>query len=150
MLDTHDSELGDLALSRAPIKSENFVWAPDDEGKDGFFWRCPERMGSKQRGRFGVGLNQEYEEEQAEALVAVNSLLLPYRTVANMKISGVVFGDKFNFEVHLNKILNKAKTRMALLTRVSSYSWGLEVGMLRLTGEAPVISLLRYCLAVTG
>ena len=67
-----------------------------------------------------------------------------------MKILGVIFDRDFTFTEHLNKLHSKAKVRLALVSRVASQSWGLEVGMLRLTGEALVISLLRYCFAVVG
>ena len=74
----------------------------------------------------------------------------PYSTVAQIKILGVAFDKEFSFRAHLERSLAKAKTILAILPVVSSCSWGLKVGMLRLTGNALIISLLRYGLAVTG
>ena len=62
----------------------------------------------------------------------------------------MMFDRGFTFEEHLERVLAQAKTQMAVLGKVSSCSWGLETGMIRLTGKSLVLSLLRYGLNIVG
>ena len=70
--------------------------------------------------------------------------------MSKFKLLGVIFDKDFGFDDHFHRILSKAKVRLAILNKVSSCTWGLETGMLRITGKAPVMSLLRYGLVVFG
>ena len=76
--------------------------------------------------------------------------VLPYGEVEQFKLLGIEFDKGFTFEGHLQKVLGKAKMRLAILSKVSSYTWGLETGVLRATGKALATSLLRYGLLVIG
>ena len=62
----------------------------------------------------------------------------------------VLFDKEFSFQQQFERVLEKAKVRMALVRRVSGCTWGLETRLLKATGDALLISLLRYALPVTG
>ena len=152
---TRDETLGNKGLSRAILKSENFVLPPGRPDEESMFRRHPGQTGVRTRGRPRSaptdGATRELEiDPMRGAEEPVMHISLPYSSVAYMKILGVTFDRDFTFEGHLRRLLSKAKIRLVLVKRVASQSWGLVVGMLRLTGEALVISLLRYCFAVVG
>ena len=54
------------------------------------------------------------------------------------------------FRDHIEKMIDRAKVRMGLLSRVTSFTWGLETGVLRMTAETLITSLIRYGLSVWG
>ena len=81
---------------------------------------------------------------------AERTMDLPYSVVSRFKLLGIIFDKDFDFQDHVRLILEKAKIRLAILVKVSSSTWGLDTGMLRLTAKALVLSLLRYGLTVTG
>ena len=76
--------------------------------------------------------------------------LLPYKVVSHFRLLGVIFDNRFTFRKQYERIQEKAGIRMALVKRVSGCKWGLETRMLKATGDALLVSLLRYGLAVTG
>ena len=75
---------------------------------------------------------------------------LPYSVVEEMRVLGVVFDDGFKFLKQYGKMRAKARVRMAIMKRLAGTSWGLETTMMRVTGEALVVSLLRYGLTTVG
>ena len=75
---------------------------------------------------------------------------LPYSRVDRIKLLGMWFDRQFNFNIHMDQLWRKAKLRLAILSKVASTSWGLETGMIKATGKALVVSLLRYGLILTG
>ena len=60
--------------------------------------------------------------EQATSMEQLETAL-PYSQVSRIKILGMVFDQSFSFEEHLDRILEKAKTRLAVLNKVTSCSW---------------------------
>ena len=75
---------------------------------------------------------------------------LPYKQVQKIKVLGVILDPSLSFEDHFTRIMDKAKVRMGVLAKLSGSKWGLETRMLRLTGQALIISLVRYGYILTG
>ena len=156
--EVHSEELKDLGLQTAKVKSENFAMNPN-VGEWSIFRRAPkgERTAHRTGGSGadqGIATNAEAGSREMEMLeVNLPGKVigeLPYSVVSRFRLLGVVFDENFRFQDHVSQILEKAKIRLAILAKVSSNSWGLDTGMLRLTGKALVLSLLRYGLTVTG
>ena len=59
------------------------------------------------------------------------------------------FWPKRNFAQRF-PILSKAKLRMGILPNQTGCKWGAETGIMRLGGDALVVSLLRYGMPVIG
>ena len=74
----------------------------------------------------------------------------PYPDKESVKILGVVCDAGLTFAEQIASVFERAKIRMAVLARVAGSSWGPETGMLRLTHEALLTSLVRYGWAVIG
>ena len=151
-----EESLGRLGLRSTPVKSKNFV-RPPGFTHTGLFRRCPNAF------REGVlGLRKRDEElEQSrsmegefglsrESTFASMQERLPYPFAATIKISGVVFDMRFCFEAQVKTILDRAKIRIGVVSRLAGCTWGAETAIMRLTGDALVISLMRYALAVIG
>ena len=67
-----------------------------------------------------------------------------------MEILGITLDCRFGFTDHVASILKRAKDRLGIQARLAGCVWGAEVGVLRRTGKALVVSVLRYGLAVYG
>ena len=53
-------------------------------------------------------------------------------------------------DVQFRAILLETEVRHGTLNRVANTQWGLELGVLKMTHDAVITSLLRYALAITG
>ena len=104
------------------------------------------KVGEEQR----EGQSPEQNKDKPIPSEQLPDAALPYSQVSRIKILGMLFDQRFSFEDHMSKILAKARTRLAILNKVAGSSWGLETGMLRLTGKSLVLSLLRYGQTVVG
>ena len=75
---------------------------------------------------------------------------LPYPFANQIKILGIIFDMKLCFEAHIETILDRAKIRVGVISRLAGCTWGAETGILRLTGDSLVVSLMRYGLPMIG
>ena len=75
---------------------------------------------------------------------------LPYPVSSSLKVLGVTFNMGLDSRHQLESILDKAQVRLAVLARVAGATWGLEMGMLRLTHNSLLVSLIRYGLIIMG
>ena len=106
---------------------------------------------SERRNEAAVCSESKHVKERAIApLMKTSETNLPYSQATRIKRLGLAFDQNFSFEEHLDRVPNKAKTRLAVLNKEASCSWGLETGMIRLTGKSMVLSLLRYGLTLVG
>ena len=155
--DTHSTALSELGLGTTQEKSVNFL-VPPSRTEDSFFRRSRHEQEGKQTPRTrNKSQDEEMRAEKDNETFGTQRTdpetdrpVLPYGEVEQFKLLGIEFDKGFTFEGHLQKVLGKAKMRLAILSKVSSYTWGLETGVLRATGKALVTSLLRYGLAVIG
>ena len=74
----------------------------------------------------------------------------PYEWSEEIKILGIIFDARMCFQIHINKMLSKAKIRQCLMSKLARCSWGIETGVPRVSQEALLASLSRYGLAVVG
>ena len=74
----------------------------------------------------------------------------PNQIEKEMEILGVAMEKRLSFRGHTAQILDKEQVRLAILGRLAGCKWGTEIGILRPTGEALIVSLLRYCIALIG
>ena len=149
------TQLKRLGLWSECAKSANFVMSPNYGGSDLF------RRGKKGGGGEGLATGVTGAQPQISRTNDGNGyevtetgdcahLRLPYPEVEEMRILGVIFDCDFSFERHFTRICEKTRVRMAILGRLATSSWGLESTMMRITGEALVVSLLRFGLTVVG
>ena len=75
---------------------------------------------------------------------------LPYQWNEQIKVLGIVFDPQFTHKVYLQKLLNRAKVRQAVSTRLMHYNWGLLTNILGTTHKALPSSLVRYGKAAVG
>ena len=155
--EVHEKELTNRGLKTKKGNAENFTSGPD-LGEEGIFRRAPMEMGENRgMGKEKSGRSAEtgavamdYRDGGEKWILDGMGRQLSYSTVARIKILGVVFDRGLSCEDHLNRVLDKAKPRLAVLSKVFSFSWGLESGMIRVAGNALIISQLRYGLTVIG
>ena len=68
----------------------------------------------------------------------------PFPLPTKGEISGVTFDRHFTLDPHYLSVLPKPKVRRGSLNRVAHGVWGLEHGIVRMTHDAVVTTLLRY------
>ena len=56
----------------------------------------------------------------------------------------------FTLDEHFKSVITKASVRQSILAKVANYHWGLEAGLLHITHNAVIGSILRYALVMTG
>ena len=74
----------------------------------------------------------------------------PFPLKAVVRVLGVDIDWYLSFDEHFASTLKKAQVRQGLLSRVARSSWGLEWGVLRMTHDAVITSLMRYALCIVG
>ena len=89
-------------------------------------------------------------EEENEMEFELGDRTFPFPLTDNLKILGVIIDNWFTLEDHFRQVLTKAPVRQGILQRVAGCRWGLEVGILSMTNDSIVESLLRYALNVLG
>ena len=89
---------------------------------------------------------QEYENRNAK----VNFTGAPVPLVEEMKVLGVTIDRMFTLDTHHKTLLSRAQMRQSILNKISSTKWGLEVGILKMSYETIVSSLLRFALVPVG
>ena len=62
----------------------------------------------------------------------------------------MVFDQSLCFSPQVASILDRSKIRLGVVARLSGREWEAEVGILRMSGEALGLGLIRYGLAVFG
>ena len=157
-------ELGKLGLSSADEKSEDALIPQRDRVGD-FRRRCPP---ATRQGGFGIKTRddqlealrlhmrlfdeaqQERDQYTADADRAEATSPLPFSEVPVIKILGILFDVRVCFQQQIERTADKAESRMGILERVSGVERGLETGVLRMTADSLVTSLLRYGLGVIG
>ena len=162
--------LEDLGLSSAADKSESLLIPPGDMVGDLFRRQAHlTRRGHyevKKRDDQLARLRMEDKEQEGDACKEQetgrsancwdNSAALeaekvtPFRRVCQLRILGLTLDERFSFQEHFAQIINRAKIRMGIATRLSGIAWGLETNVLRMTSNSLITSLLTYGLAVTG
>ena len=75
---------------------------------------------------------------------------LLYPEAEHIKILGVTFDKRFCFSRQLTSIQDRAKVRLGVLSKLAGLKWGTDTIIAKLTGDALVVSLIRYALTVTG
>ena len=75
---------------------------------------------------------------------------LPFKWQEEMEILGVTFDERLCFRAHIQRLLGRAKVRHSVMSKLARSSWGLETGVLRVTHEALLTSLIRYGMVATG
>ena len=68
----------------------------------------------------------------------------------NLKVLGVTIDTHFALDAHFNSVTTRAVACQRILAKVANYRWGLEAGLLHITHNAVIGSILRYALAMTG
>ena len=74
----------------------------------------------------------------------------PFPVTPTLRILGVAIDMFFSLDEHFRDPVAKAQLRQGILEKVAGTKWGLEVGVLKMTHDAVITSLLRYALVVTG
>ena len=74
----------------------------------------------------------------------------PVPLTETIKILGVVFDTYLTLDDHHLGLVTRAQIRQAILKKIGSLKWGVEVGILRITSESVIGSLLRYGTVVIG
>ena len=155
-------ELGDLGLSSAEEKSESLLISPGMVVEDLF----RRKAGLSRKGHYGVKTRDDQLEtfrtvapwsedpDTCERVVADlgggQPLQGPFERVRVLKILGLLIGERFSFQEHFSNLIDRAKIRMGIISRVSGRAWGLETNVLRMTPNALVAGMLRYGLTITG
>ena len=67
-----------------------------------------------------------------------------------IKVLGLLIDDRMGFGQHVEKIIDRAKIRKGLLSRVSGFSRCLDTGVMKMAAETLISSLLCYAPAVFG
>ena len=74
----------------------------------------------------------------------------PFPVTPTIRILGVAIDMFFAMDDHYRDLVAKARLRQGILKKVTSTHWGLEIGVLKMTHDAIITSLLRYALVLTG
>ena len=74
----------------------------------------------------------------------------PYPLAENIRVLGVLLDRHMQLDAQVESLLAKAQVRQGILKKVAGSKWGLEVGILSMTHDALINSLLRYALAIMG
>ena len=67
-----------------------------------------------------------------------------------MKVLGVTFDRFYSLDEHYSSVIAKAQMRQGILSTATKRDWRLEIGLLKMTRDAGISSLLRYALVATG
>ena len=148
-------DLDELRLSTEQSKSKNFI-APPGIMADGIHRRVPNahRRGitqTRKRGNELEGMSRTTEKDSAaQSDYDQMQRGLPYQSVDCMRILGILVDRRFCFGGHIGGVIERSKVRLAVLGSLAGRKRGEDLGALRLTGEALVVSLMRYCCSVVG
>ena len=150
--------LHSLDLNSAEEKSLGMVIAPKYTVGQSFFRRGPDalRASAKQARSTDDDLEHlrelSWREDAPTPQWRLDPLYegWPFPVVAKMRVLGVVLDCRMCFEGQVASILDRAKIRMGVVAKLSGCEWGAETGVLRMTGEALAVSLIRYGLVVMG
>ena len=74
----------------------------------------------------------------------------PFLQQETARVLGVLLDSHMTLDEHYKVLMSKAQVRQGILARVARMTWGLDTGVLRVTQEALITSLLRCGLALTG
>ena len=74
----------------------------------------------------------------------------PFPAVESMKVLGLTIDMFFALDDHYQEIVGKAQMRQGILSRVAKCKWGMDTGVMKMTHDAVITSLLRYALTITG
>ena len=74
----------------------------------------------------------------------------PAPLTETIRILGVVFDTYLTLDDHHRGLVTRAQIRQAILRKIGNLRWGVEVGILRITTEAVIGSLLRYGSVIMG
>ena len=74
----------------------------------------------------------------------------PFTLEANLKVLGVILDDHLTMDANIQAMLSRAQLRQGILAKMAKTTWGLETGVLRITHNAIITSLLRYALTLIG
>ena len=74
----------------------------------------------------------------------------PLPITETIKILGVEIDSQFKLDEHFKSMITKAAVRECIPAKVANCHWELEVGVMHITHNAVINSMLRYALVVTG
>ena len=74
----------------------------------------------------------------------------PNKVAPTMKVLGVTFDRFYSLDEHYSSVIAKAQMRQGISSTATKRDWRLEIGLLKMTRDAGISSLLRYALVVTG
>ena len=77
-------------------------------------------------------------------------MCLPYPTAQQIKIPGVVFGEKFGFGPHLESLIDRVRIRQNALKKLGGSTWGAETNKMRVTHKAQIESVISCGLVAVG
>ena len=150
--------LSDLHLSSNAGKSQSMVFSPGnfvggpfrrtEEGGAREILKSSERLAGIRGEMESIGINGT--REWFGAVLEGIFLHLPYKVADSVKVLGVTFDCCLDFQGQLRAVLDKARVRLALLTRIAGTSWGVETNTLRQTYDALLTSTIRYGLVLMG
>ena len=95
----------------------------------------------------------EFELESEQAMASRLDMACqgyPFPLQETVKVLGVILDNHMTLDEHYRVLMSKAQVRQGILTRVARMTWGLDTGVLRVTHDALITSLLRYALIVVG
>ena len=150
-------ELRRLGLELGRPKCRNLVMSPGR--MRGYVYR--RQTGPSASYRQGLKRNDELLERRtcpAEELgdvpedvfpVAMRASL-PYVYSDPLRILGAPWDGRMCFMDHISGVLDRANVRHGVMARLAHSTWGLEVGVLRATHAALLVSLSGYGLVVYG
>ena len=67
----------------------------------------------------------------------------PYPAAGYMEIPGLTVDMHFALDDYYQDIVNKAQMRQGVLSRVARCEWGMATGVMKMTHDAVITSLLR-------
>ena len=150
--------LQELPLELNERKTENEVITPLLLQK-GIYRRGPsEKTTSTKKRREAI---QKYERKAQRSATEgedvrrpgnqeTDVLTYPFPLSDRGRILGVVFDKLLQLDMQFNALPAKTQITRNILKKVAGSRWGLEVGVLSMTHDALMGSLLRYALAMTG
>ena len=101
-------------------------------------------MGREQRAKCALNLIRSHKLEKMDHM----GVELPYPPSEVVRVPGILIDRFGTMDEHFLGHRTKAQVRHGLLARASRTNWGLEIGVLQITHDAIITSVLRFGLVM--
>ena len=151
--------LRELSLELSDEKTKNIILSPTLL-PDGIFRRSSDlrfqatkKRRVEQHRKVGAIMTRvlDFDPEEDIPMADMNFWEgFPYPAAESMRVLGLTVDMFFSLDEHYQEIINKAQMRQGILSRVARCKWGMDTGVMKMTHDAVITSLLRYALTITG